>query len=66
MRVKLFKSGDLVRHSVWRDYVGIVIDVNPRTVHSDGRHVAVRWFKESEFDKKIDVVVEDLVEKVNV
>jgi len=63
MRVKLFKSGDLVRHIVWRDQLGLVIDVNPDTTHV-GRQIGVQWL-ETKGDPKRAVVFEDLVEKVN-
>jgi len=64
MRVKLFKSGDLVRHIVWRDQLGLVIDVNPATTHL-GRQIAVQWLETyGIYGEKRAVVFEDLVEKV--
>ncbi len=67
MRVKLFKSGDLVRHIVWPDQLGIVIstcDVTPATTHL-GRQIAVQWLEiYGIYGEKRAVVFEDLVEKV--
>jgi len=65
MRVKLFKSGDLVRHIVWRDQLGLVIDVNPPTTSAMPRQIAVQWLETyGVYGEKRAVVFEDLVEKV--
>ena len=65
MRVKLFKSGDLVRHIVWRDQLGLVVDVNPPTINANSRQIAVQWLETyGIYGEKRAVVFEDLVEKV--
>ena len=49
---------------MWRDQLGLVIDVNPATTHV-GRQIAVQWLETyGIYGEKRAVVFEDLVEKV--
>ena len=49
---------------MWRDQLGLVIDVNPTTTHV-GRQIAVQWLETyGIYGEKRAVVFEDLVEKV--
>tara|TARA_Y100000034_G_scaffold62455_1_gene75757 strand:- start:199 stop:420 length:222 start_codon:yes stop_codon:yes gene_type:complete len=72
MRVKLFRRGDLVRHTLWRDQLGLITDINPPQISKVSYHVEVQWLEtsgriwgvEGLYLAQNTLVMEDLVEKV--
>ena len=65
MRVKLFRRGDLVRHTLWRDQLGLITDINPPQISKVNYHVEVQWLEtKGLYLAQNTLVMEDLVEKV--
>ena len=65
MRVKLFRRGDLVRHTLWRDQLGLITDINPPQISKVNYHVEVQWLEtKGLYLPQNTLVMEDYVEKV--
>ena len=65
MRVKLFRRGDLIRHTLWRDQIGLVVDVNPEQKSTTDHQIEVQWLETKDFYfAQKTLVTEDFVEKV--
>lgn len=65
MRVKLFRRGDLIRHTCWRDQLGLITDINPPQISKISYHVEVQWLATNGvYLAQNTLVMEDFVEKV--